>query len=530
MPNPTNQMEWLIQAYAKDYTKAYPKDVEKIKLSQMVSKLGFVYEKFRNAIDYNEEHLVRRNSLERLLRRQVLFLQESRPEKVSQTLIYEFIRARYLPNETLPETLIDELARTIEKYLVIIKSLNESPTKENAKMIDWIISVASCEIDEQLLPDQKSQAMAQFMYSRLVDDISFVKVEIEEKEKNLQIYIATLRTLLKADPAYLRYSILKLYVNNWTSLNTSEAKNIIEKLSGLKKQIDSKLAHPLSFQLTSIVRVQSVFFTVLREVLEKNSAELDRVFDNPEDLETKVENICKVSYQKIKNKLIGSVLRVVLYILLTKTVLAFVLELPYDVFTYGAVNWKPLIINVTFHPLLMLLIATTIRVPGDKNTKAIVDQIKKIAYGEERKIVFKPRKALKRGSPAFIVFNTIYTIMFAISFGIVIYVLTLLHFNWLSSTLFIFFLTVVSFFGFRLRNHARQMLVLPRKDSFLNFLVDFLSLPIIRVGRFMSANFSKVNIFLYILDFIIETPFKAAVEFLEKTVSFIKEKRDEIIE
>lgn len=530
MSNPTNQMEWLIQAYSKDYAKAVPQDVETIKLSQMVSKLGFIYEKFRNAIDYNEEHLVRRNSLERLLRRQMLFLQESRPQKISQTLIYEFIRARYLPNETLPETLIDDLAKTIEKYLIIIKSFNISPTKESAKLIDWVISVASCEIDEYLLPNPKSQAMVQFMYSRLVEDISFVKVNIEEKEKNLQIYIATLRTLLKADLPYLRYSLLKLYVSNWNSLNGAEVKNIVEKLPAIKRQIDSKMAHPFSFQLTSIIRVQSVFFSVLRELLEKNPKDLEHIFDNPDTLEAKIENICKINYQKIKNKLIGSIFRVILYILLTKTVLAFVLELPYDLLVFQQVNWRALIINVTFHPFLMFLIALTIKVPGDKNTQAIVKEIKKIVYGEERKIVFKPRKALKRGSAAFFVFNFIYLIMFGISFGIVIYALNKLSFNFVSSILFIFFLTVVSFFGFRLRNHAKQMLVLPRKDSFLNFIVDFLSLPIIRVGRFMSANFSKVNIFLYILDFIIETPFKMAVEFLERTVSFIKDKRDEIIE
>ncbi|HPN81712.1 MAG TPA: hypothetical protein PK412_04185, partial [bacterium] len=103
-------------------------------------------------------------------------------------------------------------------------------------------------------------------------------------------------------------------------------------------------------------------------------------------------------------------------------------------------------------------------------------------------------------------------------------------FNILSGALFIFFLTVVSFFAFRLRYLAKQFLVIPRKDNLFGFLIDFVSLPIIRVGRFFSTNFSKVNIFLYFLDFIIETPFKLLVEFMEKTISFINDKREEIIE
>ncbi|HPN81444.1 MAG TPA: hypothetical protein PK412_02775, partial [bacterium] len=93
----SNEIEWLIDIYASSRQQPTPDNVEKIKLSQLVSKLGFFYEKFRNAIDYNEEHLIRRNAIDRIIRRQIIFLQENRPPKISKTLIYEFIRAGYLP-------------------------------------------------------------------------------------------------------------------------------------------------------------------------------------------------------------------------------------------------------------------------------------------------------------------------------------------------------------------------------------------------------------------------------------------------
>lgn len=97
-----------------------------------------------------------------------------------------------------------------------------------------------------------------------------------------------------------------------------------------------------------------------------------------------------------------------------------------------------------------------------------------------------------------------------------------------SGALFIFFLTLVSFLGFRLRTVANQYLVLPRKENLFNFLVDFFTLPIVRVGKFFSTNFSKINIFIYILDFAIETPLKMLIELLEKAISFIGDKREEI--
>jgi uncharacterized membrane protein len=149
-------------------------------------------------------------------------------------------------------------------------------------------------------------------------------------------------------------------------------------------------------------------------------------------------------------------------------------------------------------------------------------------YGEERKIVYKAKKILRRGSFSFLFFHAIYLIMFGISFGFIIWALEKIGFNIFSGALFIFFLTLISFFGFRLRTVANQYLVLPRKENLFNFLIDFFTLPIIRVGKFFSENFAKVNIFIYILDFAIETPFKILVELLDKAISFIGEKREEI--
>lgn len=526
----TNEMAWLIDIYSHDYSIKAPKDVEKIKLSQMISKLGFVYEKFRNAIDYNEEHLVRRNSLERFLRRQMLLLMERDPLKISEALIHEFIRARYLPNETLPETFIAEVARPIAKYLVIIDHIHANHLPRGGKLIDWLIGLASAEINEKLTPNNKEVAMVNLMYSHLVDNVTFRKTNVDAKEKNLQIYVATLRTLLKADPSTLRYFLLKLYLPNWNLAKTAEIESFSRQLYNVKNKIDGHLSHPISFQLTRNLRSQSVFFNILKEVMELNKDRLKELFADDGLLEKSIEEIVVSNYKKIKTKLIGTIFRVILYIFFTKTILAFLVELPYDYFILENIHWYALITNIVFHPLLMFFIAMTIRIPGAKNTQLIIAEIKKIISGEERKLVFKAKGLMRRGSVSYFIFNTIYLIMFSISFGLIISILRYFNFNVPSGILFVFFLTIVSFFGFRLRNLAKQLSVMPRKDNLFSFLIDFISLPIIRVGRFFSTNFAKINIFLFILDFLIETPFKALVEFLEKTVSFINEKREEIIE
>ncbi len=530
MPKISNEMAWLLDVYDQSRPKITSRDASKIKLSQLISKLGFFYEKLRNAIDYNEEHLVRRNSLERFLRRHLLFLQEKSPFNISQGLIYEFIRAKYLPNDILPETLINEIAQIIKKYLIIIHYVEAGNFRQGKRIVDWLINVASNDIDVHLAPNAKEMAMVNFMYSEMVGTLAFTKINIDEKEKNLQIYIAVLRTLNKADKATLRFCLLKLYAPDWDNFTEEKISEFCGNLKLIIKKIEQNLIHPLGFQLTRLMRTQSVFFSTLKEAMDKNQNQLPELLADPKAVNDKMEAIAEKNYQKIKGKLIRSIFRIIIYILLTKTVLAFVLELPYDYFILQTVNWRALIINVVFHPSLMFFIAMTISVPSKKNTKIILKEIEKIIYGGERKIVFKPKKIMRRNSVGFIIFNAIYLILFAVSFGLVIAVLRMLQFNLVSGVLFVFFLTVVSFFGFHLRNFANQLSVLPRKDNLFNFVVSSFTLPIIRVGRFFSNNFSKINIFLFILDFLIETPFKMLVEFLEKTVSFIREKREEIVE
>lgn len=523
-------MEWLLDALEQDYSRIVPPEAAKIKLSKLVGKLGFFYEKVRNAVDYNEEHLIRRNSITRLLKRQLFLLQEKDAAKVSQALIFEFIRAKYLPNDALAESAIDDLAAIIRKYLYILSKTPGAVMSDLDKINRWMIDLAACEIDEYFFSPEKDLAMVNFMYSHLVENLAFTKSDIEEKEKNLQIYIAVLKNLIKADPALISYRLLKLYFTQWEGIEEAKLLEFIRDIKEIKEKIDRRLKHPLSYQLSQAVRPQSVFFNILRQIVEENSAVVREVLSDGTKLESVIKEICNRNYKSVRNKLVGSIFRVIIYILLTKTIVAFIIELPYDKIFLGEVNWRALMINVIFHPFLMFVVAMTIRVPGEKNTMIIIEEIKKIISGEQRKIVFKPKKRLKRGSFGYIAYNVFYTIMFAISFGIVIFVLRLIHFNIVSGMLFVFFLTLVSFFGFRLRNLACQYLVIPRKDNFVNFLIDFFTLPIIRAGRFFSTNFSRINIFLFILDFIIETPFKFVVEASEKAVSFVKDKRDEISE
>jgi len=53
-------------------------------------------------------------------------------------------------------------------------------------------------------------------------------------------------------------------------------------------------------------------------------------------------------------------------------------------------------------------------------------------------------------------------------------------------------------------------------------------LPFLKVGQFVSEKISKINIFVFILDFIIEAPFQVFLEVIEDWFAFLKQKKEEI--
>ncbi len=112
----------LFQAIYNNLHQSTDQDDEspRLQVSELISKMAFFYEKIRNAVDYEEDHLLRKNAIARILKRQVVIegvLKVQSTEDLSQHLLAELIRASYLPNNSLPEAKVSEVARILDKYL-----------------------------------------------------------------------------------------------------------------------------------------------------------------------------------------------------------------------------------------------------------------------------------------------------------------------------------------------------------------------------------------------------------------------------
>lgn len=510
------------------------KDVTKIKVHAVVSKMAFLYEKIRNIVEYKEEQLLRKNAIQRFLKRKILGPQvliiKARPKKLGLALISDLIRSGYLENNSVPETKATEVDHVLKKYFAL---LDELPTLEHDrdthKRTEWLLGLAAVEIEETLTPTPRNHALVEAMFTVVKDDVEIKSKKIDENEKDLQKYIAVRRALLRTDDLLIAYELWKLYNAGWLEGSEEAIKKAAIRFDATAAEIQRQITHPLSDRLTRFYKGYAILFHVIRQTIEDDEGEAYEVLASPERLKKVLRDVVNKNYKETRSRLTRSVIRTVIYLFLTKMFIALVLEIPLDVYLMENVNLQALGINILFPPMLMLIIALTIHVPLEKNTKRIIQGVEKIVY--EGKSGIQQQKINPRGSRGVIknfVFRVVYAIVFLLPFVLISWGLVKLQFNIVSIVIFIFFLTIISFFGIKLRQRAREIAIIDQKENLWSLMIDFFSIPILSVGRWFSVRFARINVFVFILDVLIEAPFKAFIEALEEWLAYLREKKEEI--
>ncbi|MDO8667676.1 MAG: hypothetical protein Q7K35_01095 [bacterium] len=511
-------------------------DTPKIKVSDLISMLAFYYEKIRNSVDYKEEYLLRRSSILRTLKRQIIIegqLKTLTPEEISKNLLVELIRAGYLPNNKLPETKIGELAIVIDKYLKLRHEslLKINDDKQNHEVSKWILAMASTEIEEKLNDDIISQTTIGNMYELLSKHLVLPEESIYQPDREIQIYLSIHRIYMKFDDDMLEFLLLKYYNANWLNGADKEIKYLANHLETVRQAIKEQLDHPLAAQVNKIINRYSVYYTILNDVIMDDPVGVyEGIKSDPKAFPRLIKKFAQKRYHESKVKLRRAAVRSIIYIFLTKMVLALILEIPVTIWLGEILNYTSLTINVTFPPFLLFLIVLFTRTPSEANSLKIVQGIEEIVFKEKAKkepIVLRQTVKRKKGIGG--VFATLYAVTFLITFGLVIYFLDKIHFTIVSIIIFLFFLTLVSFFSLRIRKVAREMYIIERQDSIFSFVMDFFYVPIIEVGKWLNEKFSRLNFFVFFLDFIIEAPFKVLVDIAEEWTKYVKERKEEIM-
>jgi hypothetical protein len=499
------------------------RDEKEVDIEEAGESMAKVYEKVRNLIEYKDDHLIKRTAIERILKRNLII--ELRQQNFSEQFLSEIIMAGYLPKKEADKKLQHRIKVTIAKYQKAVKSMG------NYQMKRWLTTIASCEIEEIVFPNPSRYALSRAMYLTVKDRIAIKNGSgLREGEKDIQIFLAVLRSLSKLDKATLNYSLLKIFLPGWfkEDISESEIEKNISELPQIARSLRRKMENPLSAKIGFAIRKYAVYFNMFYEAALANIGKIDKIISNPESLKFTVQMAADEVYSREMKKFKKRVKRSLIFLIITKIILAVAVEYPYDAYIAGETNFLPIYINLIFPPLYLLILSATIRRPSQENSKLIAKGAEEVVYEKkEEPIAVINLRELKTSSDWAI--SVFFLVTYGISFGITVWILNILNFNWVGVLIFLFLFSVVSFFNALVRQPIRELLVAREKEGFLGTVIDTLSMPFVRLGKWMSINFSKVNVFIMFFDVIIEAPFKVVVRFIQQWAGFLRKKKDELV-
>ncbi|MCS7093406.1 MAG: hypothetical protein NZL96_03210 [Patescibacteria group bacterium] len=522
--------EVLLAALSEIKKRSRPDDLSAIHVSQTVSFFALVYEKVRNAVEFREDHLVLRAAIERILRRRFSLNPQGKGE--AENLLRELLWARYFDNGYFGGDDIARVQEIIDKYIFLKKKI--IPGRETSLQRffnDFLIDLLTCQIEEFLKSEssQRKSILTYFIYQVLRKKI---KIEgLKEEEKDVYFLVSLEKIYRRSDRAYLRHHIFIDFYQPLYSYSFEELEKITPKLPEIFKKIEKLINNPYVESINKFTKKQLPPFLILFEMIKNKPNEIRKILRDRSKLWSEVDETCRLKYQQIGKRITNLGIKSFIYILLTKMIFALILEFPLSQYFYNEINYQSIAINTLFPPLLMVAILAFFRVPGEENTKKIYQRIVEIIDRDssfETKIAFVPRKSTPKKPTLIFGFTIFYSLTFIVTLFLIYEILTFLKFNLISQAIFIFFVSVVTFFSFRVSQISKE-LTLSEKDSILTPIIDFFFMPILSLGKFFSAEIAKLNFLIFILDFLIEAPFKMVFEVIEEWISYVKRRKEEII-
>lgn len=495
---------------------------KKITVNYVVSEIASWYEKLRNSMDYREDEVILRAAIERILKRRLLLTKDGK--KMAEPILRELVWARYFSNNSLPESDIENVGDIINTYLLLKKRVLETYAMKEGTLSTFILHIMSAEIAKTVSPQKKREAMTNFMFHTLKDSVTIL--DDSQVSSTAQIFLSVRRAFAKDDIAFLRYH---LFHQIFGEPREEKVKEIVRNFKKGYLEIERELNYPLQDRIYTFIKRQTPVFFILEDVLRSNQDSLQDLTDEA-SLQKAVFASCGKRYKSIAKKVRTALVRSVIFLLLTKAIFAFGIEGTYEKFRYNEIHYFSIVLNTLIPPLLMVVMSLFITVPKQKNSEIIFFQIKKLLFTESPELV-EPLQLMARArqmqTGLFFVFRILSLLAFVLSFGIIFYMLHLLQFNIVSQAIFVFFLTVVSFLSYRISQTA-HMYTVEQKQGILTPVVDFLFLPVIKVGMQLTEGVSQVNLLIFLFDFLIESPFKTMFAFFEQWFGFLHAKREEL--
>lgn len=478
--------------------------------------LTAAYEQLRNAAEYTEEDLLLQRAIKRFFKRVIMSRDETRIARSGEELIVELTLAGYIPNDSVPQAMVEEISKFAATYYPAYRQV--SGTAATQPFADeWVTAVLAVKSENLLSNHTKRIVFAQFAYEYFLSSIDKQKLFPKEEKNNYEaaLLVAVYRGLLKSDSAAIRHMLLERY------RQTPEA---IAPYIETNKLIDTLLESPVVDQLVRIVNRRGAPLRVLWRMVDTHE-DLPELLKNRGEFLRRYESQILTEYSLMNERINKGIVKSVLFLIITKFIIGIAIEVPYDYAFHGEILWVPLLINLFFPPIYMVLLRLTLTLPGPANTHALIDRVDALLYESKPSVTLV---ATERGSQYSGTFNAVYGLVMVVLFGLVGWGLWTIGFSLVHLAIFFFFISTASFLGFRLSRMIREIEAVDAQQNGLTLMRDFLYLPFVLVGRWISEKYARVNVVALILDMVIELPLKTVIRLVQQWGMFISSKKDEL--
>ena len=543
-PDPSRDLSSNIQELIKGY-KNYKESLEPqekvpvIHVDEIASKVASAYETVIRVINWKEEQLVRRTAIERKLKRRLIteisgmkLANNINSEKAAEALVLESIRGGHLPNDQIPQNKIGVVQKILDKYIYILKrDLSSKNRKNRVQFYNWTLEIAACEIEETLAPPIRENTLISSMATLMENRIQMNPLDIiNDEDKRIQIFIAVHRTLFHLDDPIISYRLLKYRHSNWNDASLETIEKIANNITEIRKDLDKDLHHPLSGKFFKICERYDTLWLLLKDILDsliKKEGDIKEKLNDQKAL----KNILREAYDKrlktLRRRLIKMAIFSTLSILIANSVSLFLVEVPLAKWLYGHFNPKAMAADIIAPTILMLFLTITTKKPPKNNLAVITEEIGKIVYSKKRNDIYEI-KVSKGINYIFNFFITLfYLVAIVISLGAIIWALRFFGLPPTSILINTMIVAVIIFSGLVIRQRAKEITV-DEKSTVWEFVLDVLSIPVAKLGQWLSSKWKKYNVVSVFVTALIDMPFLAFINFIESWSSFLKEKKAEI--
>lgn len=547
-PSNNNLLGPAIEKLISDYQtgligKTY-KEKAVVHVDEIASKIAYFYERIRKIVDWKEENVLRRNAIERIIKRYLVSeistiksVFKGNSSEIAEVLVLELIRGGHLPNDQVLSEKIDETSKVIEKYIFILKNtsfnqINQSFVfKTKVNFFNWILEIASCEIEEILALPFKENALIEAMTTIMNERIRTTpSLNLSEEEKKEQTYIAVHRTLFDLDNAIIAYHLIKKKFPFWINTSLASVTQITEKIFSIQEEIQRSLTHPLSRDFFNYCEKTDTVFTILGDILEQFRQDPSALSSVIGSKETYVKLITKFYNQRLatlKSRLFKLAIFSTLSVFVSNWFSFFIVEIPLAHLFYQGFNLTAAIFDFLIPSATMFILVAIIRPPSRNNLAKVLDLSFDFVYKDEEKPIYEIQLKKRRKLLTNFFIIIFYLTAFFLSFGSVAYLFYLVKIPITSIILDTIGIALNVFAALVIRNKSREITV-EDKTSFWEFLLDILSLPIAETGSWLASKWKEYNVASAFFNVIVEIPFVTFIEFIENWRQFIKDRKADI--